>query len=170
MNINILLKSISSFFILLVLQILIFNNIGITSWDIIPAFYILILILLPFETPDWLILVIAFIVGLVIDIFADTLGLSTSVCLLVAFLRPLILRSISPRGGFDQGSYPRVQYMGLPWFVQFSFMMILIHQTAYYWLENFGFDHIGQILIKIFIGSFFSLILIVLSQFLIFRK
>jgi rod shape-determining protein MreD len=170
MNISILLKSISSFFILLVLQILIFNNIGITSWDIVPAFYILILILLPFETPDWLILLIAFIVGLIIDIFADTLGLSASVCLLVSFLRPFILRSISPRGGYDQGSSPRVQYMGLPWFFQFSLMMILIHQATYYFLENYGFDNFGQVLVKILIGSFFSLILIILSQFLVYRK
>jgi len=170
MNINILLKNIVVFFVLIVLQILIFNNIGITSWKIIPAFFVLIILLFPFEIPDWLILVVAFLTGLIIDIFTDTMGLNAASCVLLAFFRPLVLRSLSPRGGYDAGSQPRVHYMGLPWFLQYASILVLSHQLAYYLLDDFSFDHILRVIIKIIIGTFFTLLLIVVSQFLVFRK
>jgi len=170
MNINDLLKNIASFFVLLVLQILIFNNIGITSWEILPAFFLLIILLLPIEIPDWVLLITSFVIGLIIDIFSDTMGLNSSACLLLAFLRPLILRTISPRGGYDAGTHPRVHHMGLPWFLKYSSVLVFSHQLAYYFLEDFTFDHVWRVLIKVFIGTFFSLLLIIVSQFLVFRK
>jgi len=170
MNISLLLKNIAGFFILIFLQVLIFNNIGITSWKIVPAIFLLIILLLPFETPDWLILIIAFLSGFVIDIFSDTIGLNSASCVLFAFFRPLVLRSLSPRGGYDPGTYPKVQYMGLPWFLKYSSILIFSHQFLYYILEDFSFAHFFRIIIKIVIGTFFSLLLIAVSQFLVFRK
>ncbi len=170
MNIDILLKNIAVFFVLIVLQILIFNNIGITSWKIIPAFFLLSILLFPFEIPDWLILIVAFLIGLIIDIFTDTMGLNSASCVLLAFLRPIVLRSISPRGGYDAGTQPRVHYMGLAWFLRYSSILVFSHQMAYYLLEDFSFDHFFRIILKVIIGTFFSLLLIVVSQFLVFRK
>ena len=170
MNINVLLKNIGSFFVLLVLQILIFNNIGITSWEIVPAFFLLIIILLPFETPDWILLVVSFLVGLIIDIFTDSMGLNTSACLFTAFIRPIVLRTNSPRGGYDAGTSPKVLYMGLPWFLRYASILIFSHQIAYYFLEDFTLDHVWRVLIKVLVGTFFSLLLIVVSQFLVLRK
>jgi hypothetical protein len=112
----------------------------------------------------------SFLIGLLIDIFTDSMGLNSSACVLLAFVRPFVLRSISPRGGYDAGTYPRVHYMGLPWFLKYSVILVLIHQMAYYLLEDFTFEHIWRVLIKIIIGTFFSLLLIVVSQFLVYRK
>jgi len=170
MNINVLLKNIGSFFVLIVLQILIFNNIGITSWEIIPAFFLLIILLLPFEIPDWMLLLISFLIGLVIDIFTDSMGLNSSACVIMSFIRPLVLRTLSPRGGYDAGTQPRVHYMGLPWFLQYAGILVFVHQFSYYFLEDFTFDHVWRVLIKIIIGTFFSLMLILVSQFLVYRK
>jgi hypothetical protein len=170
MNINVFLKNIAGFFVFMILQILIFNNIGITSWKIVPAFFLLIILLIPFETPDWLMLPVAFLLGLIVDIFTDTIGLNSASCVLLAFFRPIVLRSISPRGGYDAGTYPRVYYMGLPWFLKYSSILIIIHQAAYYLLDDFGFGHIWRVFIKIIIGTFFTLLLIIVSQFLVYRK
>ena len=170
MSIDILIKNISVFFVLLIMQILIFNNIGITSWKIIPAFYILIILLMPFETPGWLLLLLSFILGIIIDIFTDTIGLNSFSCVLIAFLRPLVLGSMAPRGGYDAGTFPRVFYMGLIWFIRYSLILIIVHQFAYYFLDDFGFRHFGRVLLKVLIGTFFTALLVIVSQFLVYRK
>lgn len=170
MSIDILGKNIIGFIILLVLQILVFNNIGISSLNIIPVFFILFILMLPFETPKWLILLSAFILGILIDIFSDTSGLNASATVLIAFIRPLVLQYISPRGGYDTGTSPRVQDMGFSWFLKYASVLIFVHQFAFYFLENFSFSNFFYILTKIIIGTIISLILIIIAQFILYRK
>jgi hypothetical protein len=170
MSINILLRNVSRFLILVLLQVLIFNNIEITSIGIIPAFFILYILLLPFETPNWVVLVLAFLIGLLIDAFSDTMGLNTASTVFIAFVRPLVLKSLSPRDGYEVGTFPRVHYMGVNWFLKYSIVIVFVHQFLFYLLEDFTFAHFGSMLLKIFIGTFISLLLIIVSQFIIYRK
>jgi len=170
MSINILLRNVSRFLILVLLQVLVFNNIEITSLGIVPAFFLLYILLLPFETPNWMVLILAFLIGFLIDIFSDTIGLNTASTVFVAFVRPAVLKSQSPRDGYDVGTFPRVHYMGISWFLKYAVVIVLIHQFLFYLLEDFGFAHFGSMLLRIFIGTFISLLLIVVSQFIIYRK
>ncbi|MBN1252932.1 MAG: hypothetical protein JXR51_13105 [Bacteroidales bacterium] len=170
MSINIIYRNIIRFFILIFLQIFIFNNINVTSFGIIPFVYILYIILSPFETPNWLLLITAFFLGLLIDIFSDTLGLNSSASVLIAFIRPWILNSLSPRDGYEVSTFPRIYYQGLVWFIKYAAILILFHQIAYYFLDAFGFDNLGLTLIKVIIGSFITLSIIVLSQYIVYRK
>ncbi len=170
MSINILLRNVSRFLILVVLQVLIFNNIEITSIGIIPAFFILYILLLPFETPNWMVLVLAFLIGLLIDVFSDTMGLNTASTVFIAFVRPVVLKSLSPRDGYEVGTFPRVYYLGLNWFLKYSVVIVFVHQFMFYLLEDFTFAHFGNMLLRIFIGTFISLLLIIVSQFIIYRK
>jgi hypothetical protein len=170
MSIDILGRNLIYFAVLILLQILIFNNIGISSMDVIPAYFILFVLLLPFEMPKWLILLLSFFLGIIIDIFSDTSGLSASSTVFIAFLRPVVLQYLSPRGGYDTGAAPRITYLGVPWFIKYSFTMIGIHQFVFYFLENFGFQNFKEVILKVILGTLFTFILILISQFVLFRK
>ena len=170
MSINILLRNIGRFLILAFLQVFIFNNIHITSYGIIPAVYIIYIIILPFETPKWMVLILAFLIGLSIDIFSDSLGLNTSASVLIAFVRPWILNSLSPRDGYETGSFPRVYYQGINWFVSYAAIMVIVHQIIYYLLDSFSFENFIIIIFKIVIGTLISLVIAIVSQYIIFRK
>ncbi len=170
MSINIFLRNIGRFIILVFIQVFIFNNIHLTSFGVIPIIYIIYIIILPFETPKWLVLILAFLIGLSIDIFSDTLGLNASASVLIAFIRPAILNYLAPRDGYEIGSFPRVYYQGIIWFLKYSSSMIVIHQIVYYLLESFNFENIGVILFKVIIASAVSLILAIVSQYIVFRK
>jgi len=170
MSINILARNIGRFLILVLIQVFIFNNIHLTSYGVVPVVYILYIILLPFETPKWLVMLLAFAMGLSIDIFSDTMGLNAAASVLIAFIRPGLLNYLSPRDGYEIGSFPRVYYQGINWFLKYTVTLVLAHQIFYYLLEAFGFDSIWVIFYKIFIASLISLILIVISQYTIFRK
>ena len=132
MSINILLRNITRFIALVLIQVFIFNNIHLTGFGVIPIIYILYIILLPFETPKWLVMILAFLIGFSIDIFSDTLGLNAAASVLIAFIRPVILNYLAPRDGYEIGSFPRVYYLGINWFLKYASSLVLIHQLAYY--------------------------------------
>ncbi len=170
MSINILSRNIIRFLLLVLVQVLIFNNIHLSSYGVVPVVYILYIILLPFETPGWLVMLLAFLLGFTIDIFSDTLGINAAASVLVAFIRPGLLNYLAPRDGYEQGSFPRVYYQGINWFLKYSLTLIIAHQILYYILESFGFDNLAVLLFKIMIAVLISMILIVISQYTIFRK
>jgi hypothetical protein len=135
----------------------------------IPYIYILFIILLPFETPGWLLLISGFLLGLAVDIFCESMGMHTAATVLMAFLRPYILSYFAPRGGYESGSFPRIIYYGLPWFIKYSLLMVLVHHTLLFYLEMFTFQDFFLTLLRVILSTLFSASLIVLSQFFVFR-
>jgi hypothetical protein len=170
MSIDILGKNLIYLVVLILLQILIFNNIGVSSLEVIPAFFLLFVLFLPIETPRWLILIMSFIIGISIDIFSDTSGLYASSTVFIGYIRPFILQYLAPRGGYDAGALPRVRDFGIPWFIKYSLILIFIHQFVFYFLENFGFHNFFYVFVKVLIGSIFSFLLIFITQFILYRK
>ncbi len=170
MTLDIFGRNIIQFIVLIVLQVLIINNINIGAWGITPFFFILFILLLPFNTPNWVLIVTAFLLGIIVDIFSDTLGLNASAAVMMAFARPLVLNVISLRETYDTAMRPRVHYFGLEWFLKYSFSLTFIHQLMYYWVDAWSFSAIFIVFMKAILGALITTIFIVLSQFLIFRK
>lgn len=106
MIINIL-KYALIFVVSVMLQVLVFNNILIAKM-ISPFFYILFILLLPFETPRSAMLVLAFVLGLSIDAFNNTLGVHAAASVLVAYLRPSLLSLISSRETLESTVEPKI--------------------------------------------------------------
>ncbi|HRE96529.1 MAG TPA: rod shape-determining protein MreD, partial [Flavobacteriales bacterium] len=64
---------------LLLLQGLVLNNLPLGTY-FQPYLYVMFIILLPFETPNWMILPLSFFYGLILDSFTNTYGLHASAC------------------------------------------------------------------------------------------
>jgi rod shape-determining protein MreD len=157
------------FVVSVLLQVLIFNNILIAR-VISPFFYILFILLLPIETPRSLLLFLSLSLGLSIDIFTNTPGVHASASLLIGFFRPGILGLISSRETLDSVAAPRVQNMGLQWFLTYTTFLVIIHHLFLFFIEAFTFQGVLITLIRVVLSSVLSVILIVMSQFIIFRK
>ena len=168
MVINLLKYSIV-FIVAVLLQVLIFNNILILR-VIAPFFYILFIILLPFNTPRALLLFLSFVLGLTIDIFTNTPGVHASACLLTGFLRPGVLQLISSRETLESVIAPRVGNMGFQWFTGYVTFLVIIHHFFLFFIEAFTFEGFLITLLRVILSSVLSVVLIVLSQFIIFRK
>lgn len=167
--IEVLPRNILRFIALLLVQVLILNNVEIGGY-INPYVYILFIILLPFETPAWIILILAFLMGLLVDIFGETLGMHTSATVFMAFLRPYFLAYFAPRDGYESGSYPRIYYYGLPWFIKYAVLMVLSHHLFLFYVEMFKFHDFFSTLLRVLLSTFFSSALIIISQYFVFRK
>lgn len=166
--IKILRRNIIRFLVLVLAQILIFNNIEIGGY-MIPYVYILFIILLPFETPGWMTLLLAFLLGITIDIFCESLGMHAAATVFMAFIRPYALSYFAPREGYESGSFPRVFYYGLPWFIKYSVILVLSHHLILFYLEMFTFHDFFSTFIRVILSTLFSTALIVVSQYFIFR-
>jgi hypothetical protein len=162
-------KNIIRFVLLVLVQILIFNNIEIGGY-INPYVYILFILLLPFETPAWVTLSLGFGLGLIIDIFSETLGMHTAATVLISFIRPYVLSSFAPRDGYETRTLPRVLYYGLPWFIKYTIIMVLVHHLVLFYIEIFRFQDFFAILLRVILSTIFSSVLVILSQFFVFRK
>ena len=167
--IRIYLRNIIRFITLVLLQVLVFDNIELNGY-INPYIYIIFIILLPFETPNWLLLILAFVLGLSIDLFSMTPGLHAEATVFIAFLRPFILKNFSPRDGYEPGTFPRIAYYGFSWFAKYAMILIFTHHFILFLFEIFRFSDILLIFSKTLFSGIITSIFIVVSQYFVYRR
>jgi len=155
------------FVLLVLMQVLIFNQVQFSGF-INPYIYILFIILLPLSTPRYAIIILGFFLGLVIDIFSNSLGIHSAATVFIAYARPLVIRVISNRED-DKNDYPGLHQNKLTWFISYVTIMVLLHHLVLFYLEVYTFANFFNTLYRVILSSLFSIIVIVLSQFLIFR-
>jgi rod shape-determining protein MreD len=147
----------------------VFNNIDFSGY-INPYVYVLFILLLPFTVPRLILLISAFLIGLIIDLFMGTPGVHSSATVLMAFARPSVMALFSPREGYQSGTYPRLTQFGAEWFVKYTVMLVLIHHFTLFYLEVFSFNHFFNTLFRAFLSSVLTSLIIIFSQFFVFRK
>ena len=152
------------FIILILLQLLLFNNIQFSGF-INPYVYIMFILLLPVEISPWLLLIISFFTGLTIDFFIGTPGLHASATVLSGFLRPYVLRLISPRDGYDPGATPSMEIYGFRWFLIYTLFIVLIHHFSLFYLEVFRFTDFLRTFLRVLLSSVFSVTFILLAEY-----
>jgi cell shape-determining protein MreD len=167
--INEIIRNIIRFIALVLVQVLIVKNIELGRF-INPFVYVLFLIILPFEVPKWSLLFISFILGITIDMFYDTAGLHAAACVVMGYIRPGILKLFSPRDGYESGTQPTIQYLGIPWFLSYAGILVLTHHLVLFYLEIFRFSEFFSTFFRAVISAIFTMVLIVVIQYLFNRK
>lgn len=152
------------FILLILLQVLLFNNIQFSGY-INPYVYVLFILLLPVEIPAWLMLLLSFSTGIIIDYFSGSPGIHSSATLLAGFVRPYVLRIISPRDGYESVTSPSMLIYGFRWFLTYTLVIILVHHTALFYLEVFRFTDFFRTMLRVLLSSVFSIIFILLIEF-----
>lgn len=155
------------FIVLVLTQVLFLNQVQFSGFAN-PYIYILFVMLLPINSQKYVVLISAFLLGLSIDIFSNTLGIHAFATVFVAFIRPLIIGLITNREE-DMSDYPGLKQNGLVWFLYYSTLMVLIHHSVFFFVEVFTFANFLETISRILISSVFSIFVIVLSQFIVFR-
>lgn len=162
-------RNIIRFIVLVLVQILVLNNIQVNGY-IVPYIYILFILLLPFETPRWLLLLAAFALGISVDLFTQTPGMHAAATVFMTFLRPWVLEMSAPRDGYEPGTFPRLYYYGFQWFLRYTVILVLAHHLVLFYIEVFRFSEFFSTLLRVLLSSLFSVVLIMLSQYFIYRK
>ena len=160
---------IARFILLVFLQVFVFNNIEISN-HIVPYVYILLIILLPVDLPGWIILLVAFILGLTIDLLSGTLGFHVFSTVLMAYMRTPVLTFVSPRDGYESSAIPNLASYGALWFLKYAAILVFIHHFSLFMLEVFRFSYIPVIFLRTLLSGLFSLSFLLISQYFTFSK
>ena len=157
------------FFLILFVQIVLLNNIQL--WGLFtPFLYILFILLLPVNTPKWLIIILAFITGIIVDIFDNTIGIHTFSLVFIGFLRPFLLRIWAPHDGFDIHKELLPHEYGYMWFLKYSFLMVAIHQLILFTMEAFSFENMNIVLSRWIVNTIFTELVILITVFATEKK
>jgi rod shape-determining protein MreD len=145
-----------AFVMLILLQVLVFNNLHLSIY-VNPYAYILFILILPFEISGWLLLSLAFITGMTMDAFCNTVGMHSASLVFMAFLRPYLLKLIAPRDGYESGQSPHYGHMGIFWFLIYAGILTFAHHFVLFLAEDFRLDHFFILVFKSLISSILSI-------------
>jgi hypothetical protein len=162
-------RNIIRFVLLLGFQVLIINNLQFGGY-IYPAVYVYFILLLPFETAGWLLLLSSFAMGLSVDFFSNTLGLNATASVFMAFCRPGVLKLLESKREYEPGIQPGIKDLGFSWFFFYTLILVVLHHTSLFFLEVFSFSEVRQTLYRIGISSITTIVLILLMQFLFTKQ
>jgi hypothetical protein len=166
---NTIIRNIARFIFLVLLQALIFNTIQVFSF-ITPFIYILFIILLPFETPKWLRLVLGFFLGLVIDMFSNSGGIHTASTVMIAFISPWVQNIVSSKEEYEPGFQPGIKNQGFRWFFFYSLILTSAHHILLFYLEIFSFTNFFGTLWHALLNVIFTMTFIITSQYIFYTR
>jgi rod shape-determining protein MreD len=153
------------FFVLIVVQVFFLTNLS--TYNItVPFLYILFILKLPIGTPRFLLFSLAFLLGLSVDIFYNSLGLNAGACVAMATARILLLSFFNQEKTEDANITPSIKSFGFQKFMLYSIPLVLIHNLYLYNLEYFKWSEVPEASIQALICTCYTLALILMTQYL----
>ena len=160
-------SNILQFILFVALQILLMDNLVLYSTGFCYV-YVAFLLFLPLGINRLLLLFLGFLIGFTVDVFYDTMGIHAAASVLLAFLRPHVLNLLTPRDGYDINDSVNIHVMGKGWFLTYTFILLLVHHTAVFFLEKISFDDMLYTLLKILLSTMFTGVVVIILQLLFF--
>jgi hypothetical protein len=153
------------------IQIFVLNKIPPLHQFIVPYFYFVFILWLPFKIGRVALLFISFAVGLVADMFFKTPGLHAAACVLIAYVRPFLINLLLPKEATDWGNEePTTKTMGSVPYTTYLIILTLLHHFYLILLEWMQFGSFLYFIGKLFATSLVSLVLILITDLFLNRK
>jgi rod shape-determining protein MreD len=166
-----LLKNIIRFILFILIQVFILFKIPPLHRFITPYLYFLFILWLPFNMSRISLMTVGFIYGLSLDYFTHTPGLHAAACTLIAYIRPFVINLLISQEGADKNySSPSITSMGWAPYGTYVLVLTLFHHVYLVFLEWMSFGSLWYFLGKVIATTGISLLLILLTELLFFRK
>ena len=169
MNSKLIIRNVWRFLVLVLLQVLVFNNIYLGGY-INPCLYVLFIAMLPTSMDRIPMMLVAFATGLCIDVSANMLGFHTFACVAVAFLRPIWLDRIMLSDSDENVDTPSLRSVPYQQFALYLFFLLLVFNLVYYSVLVFNMRELPMILLASLLSTIVTWILAILYQTLLLRK
>lgn len=147
------------FLVLVTTQVVVFNNICLFNVAI-PIIFIYFIIRLPLSININIVMTIAFITGLIIDIFSDTQGVHALSCTLTSFVKRNILRLYITRDDDITDGEVTIRTIGFVVYFKYLLTIVLLYCTLVFCIEAFTFFNILQLFLRIICSTILSFLLI----------
>lgn len=166
-----LLKNILRFIFFILVQVFVLDKVPPIHEYVKPALFFLFILWLPFGMSRSGLLILAFLFGLCYDYFGGVPGLHSIPCVLIAYLRPFILNLVLPQEKAEITYIePSVRSIGLAPYSVYMITLTIIYHVCFTFIEWMQFGSFLFFIGKVIASSVLSVILIFVTELLLFRK
>lgn len=151
-----------------VLQVSIFNNIDLLGY-IDPYFYIIYVFIFPINKNKAALLISSFLLGLSIDFLTNDGGIHAFSTVFIAFIRLGYLKTITGKIDLDYEEL-NIKDISFSLLILWIFSLTITHHLLLFLLEQFSFNSFGSIMLKTFLTTTFSVILIIFGLLLFLKR
>ncbi|MBL7777921.1 MAG: hypothetical protein JNK66_06410 [Chitinophagales bacterium] len=152
------------FVLLLAAQVLVFSNINFSTF-VNPYIFPLFVLLLPFEMPRLLLMIVGMLAGLSLDLFLGSTGMHAAAGLALGYFRPFFINIITPKGTEFEIS-PNVYAQGLTWFVIYCGVATFLYLLCYFIVEEVLFRNFFIVILKVLFSTIVSVLFMILFVYL----
>jgi rod shape-determining protein MreD len=124
--------------------------------------YINYILIMPIQTDRVVMLLSAFLLGLVVDMFYDTLGIHSFACVFVAYFRPFLISFLSKEDIFALS----IKETGLIWFIRYAGILLFVHHFLLFFLQQFNFRMFFETFLKVSASTVFTLLVCLMVQYM----
>ncbi len=128
--------------------------------------YVMLILLLPYNFNRVASLVVAFLIGLFIDMFYDTPGIHAAGCVLIAFIRPFWLDVTLSGSSSDTNVKLGLMSLGFQWFLTFALPLTFVHHFTLFFIEAGGFGLFWLTIQKVFYSTLYSFVCMIIFQYI----
>ena len=142
-----LIKYALMFLALVLCQVVVFNHICLFGVAI-PLVFIYFILKLPVTLDVNWTMTFAFLLGLTIDVFANTQGMNALACTVLAVIRTPVLHLYFPRQDDLTNPEPSVRSLGLAVFMKYAGTLTAAYCMRYFMIEAFTFFNFLTMLLR----------------------
>lgn len=160
-------KQIGRFFLVMLLQVLLFDQLQLLG-VCHPYIYILCLLMMPITLPHSADMIIGAVVGLIMDIFCNSLGVHTASCIFIMFIRPYLIGAIvNDKDRLNEQITLRT--LGMEPLLKYVVILVLAHHLMVFLLAAWSWSHIGFVAVETIVSSLITISIIIGYNALIYR-
>ena len=152
-------KQLGRYVVVMLLQVLLFNQLQL--WGAChPYIYILCLLMMPITLPHSVDMIIGAVVGLVMDVFCNSLGIHTAACILLMFIRPYVLGGlVNDKDRLNEQISSHA--IGMEAMIKYVVILVVIHHLTVFLVGAWSWHHIGFAILETIVSSIVTLTIII---------
>ncbi|MDR3261083.1 MAG: rod shape-determining protein MreD [Tannerella sp.] len=167
--IKFIIKIVVGFVFFVLLQVWVLNDIHLFK-IVEPFLYIYVIVKFPVRMTRVQILLVSFLLGLVIDMFSNTLGMHAAACSLIGFLRNPLMGAYVDKDVME-GATPSYRTFGTGAFMRYTVTLVIIHHVVLFLIESISLFDPVFLLLRIFASIILTtLCIFVVEAFNVNRK
>ncbi len=160
-------KQIGRYILVMILQVLLFDQLQL--WGVChPYIYILCLLMMPITLPHNAEMVIGAVVGLIMDVFCNSLGIHTASCILLMFIRPYLIGAVvNDKDRLNEQI--SLRSIGMEALIKYVAIMVVVHHLTVFMLAAWSWHHLGFVLLETVVSSTITILVIIAYNLLKYR-
>lgn len=151
-------KQIGRYIVVMLLQVLLFDQLQL--WGVChPYIYVLCLLMMPITLPHSMDMMIGAAVGLMMDVFCNSLGIHMAACVLLMLIRPYLLGVIvNDKDRLNEQINLRT--IGWEALIRYTVILVLVHHLTVFTLAAWNWNYIGFVLIETAVSSTVTILVV----------